>query len=183
MDSETQLHQKLRDLPVAAPSADFEQRVLGAAWAGHAPARRWVLAGYAAAASVTLAVGLGLGGWLGDELNGGAAGGPPVALLEPGQVQSVRLMFTSPRAMTGVTVHLQLPAGVELAGFAGRSELRWQVDLQAGANALELPMIMQGLKGGVMTANFSHGQDRRQFTVLVRVRPEVAQSSQGAKEI
>lgn len=166
MTFETQLRDQLRSLPVPPASAGFPERVLGAARAAHRRARLATLRGYALAASIALAVGLGAGIWLGQP-----PGGPsdlPVAVLVQGQTQPVRLRFTSPRALAGVTLHLQLPDGVELAGYAGRSELSWQVDLQAGANALELPMILRKNHGGVMTARLSHGQDRRQFAVLIR---------------
>jgi len=57
-----------------------------------------------------------------------------------------------------------------LAGRPGLRELRWQADLQAGANSLELPVVVQRGEGGIVTASVSYGQDRRRFAVLVQAR-------------
>lgn len=164
MDTENTLRHKLHALPVPRPSAGFAERVLSIARSADPAPWRPTTPVYALAASVALAVGVGIGTWFTRT----AETPLPVALLASGQEQQVRLMFTSPQAMSGVTVHLQLPDGVELVGYSGRRELRWQVDLQAGANALELPMILRRGQGGVMRASLSHGQDRRQFAVLVK---------------
>ena len=175
MDTENTLRHALRALPVPPPAAGFAERVLAIArtadplpWQPSRPV-------YALAASVALAVGIGIGSGLTHLERGPAAAELPVAMLAPGKTQQVRLTFNSPADLTGVTVHLRLPDGVELVGYSGRRELRWQVDLQAGANALDLPMIMKRGAGGVLTTNLSHGQDQRQFTVLVR--------SQGAQGV
>lgn len=165
-DLEPGLRQRLRELPVPPPSADFAPRVLGAVRRAQLRAWRPVL-GMALAAS--LALGVGLAAWLGER----PQAGPETVLVVRGEVSSVRLLFSSPRALDGVTIHLQLPDGVELAGRPGRRELRWQVDFQAGNNLLELPVIAQGGEGGLLTADLGHGQDRRQFAVLVKVSKEV----------
>ena len=163
MDTENQLRHKLRALPVEPPSGGFAERMLTIARSADPPPYRPTAPAYALAASVALAVGLGIGTWFTQPQ---PAAELPVALLAQGQAQQVRLMFTSPQAMDGVTVRLQLPDGVERVGYSGRRELTWKVDLQAGANALDLPMIMKRGKGGVLTTKLSHGQDHRQFAVL-----------------
>jgi hypothetical protein len=167
MDTENQLRHRLRALPVPPPAPGFAERVLAIArtadpapWQPSRPI-------YALAASVALAVGVGIGAGL-TQLDRQVAHELPVAMLAPGQAKQVRLMFSSPQDMAGVTVHLQLPDGVELVGYSGRKELRWEVDLQAGANALDLPMVLRSGAGGVFTTSLSHGQDHRKFEVLVR---------------
>jgi hypothetical protein len=164
------LLERLRALPVPPPSADYGRRVLGAV-------RRAEVRSYApalgAALAASLALGIGLSVQLGSAPDTKPRSEPKTVTLAAGAVSPVRLMFRSPRALEGVTIQLQLPAGVELAGHPGRSELTWQTDLQAGANLLELPMIAQGGEGGLLTASLGHGQDRRQFAVLVKVNKEV----------
>jgi len=171
MDTENQLRHRLRALHVSPPSAGFAERMLAIArtadpapWQPSRPV-------YALAASMALALGLGIGaGYTHLERRAVNADELPVALLALGKAQQVRLEFTSPKTLTGVTVHLRLPEGVELVGYSEHRELRWQVDLQAGANALDLPMIMKSGRGGVLTTHLSHGEDQRQFRVLVKSR-------------
>lgn len=172
---DTGLGRALRALPVPPPSADLARKALAAA-RGAAHRRAWApAAGMALAAS--LALGVGLTTWWGSAPQA-PAGQPPVdpyaVMVVQGKVSPVRLVFRSPRALDGVTVTLQLPPGVELAGRPGRTELAWQANLQAGSNLLELPVIVQGGEGGVLTASLGYGQDRRQFAVLVKVSKEVS---------
>lgn len=171
LETELQLREKIRGLPVPAPSAGFADRVFATVREAHRPVFRPAAAGYALAAS--LALGVGIAVWLGQapQSLSAAVPGPQRVAVAPDEVQPVRLMFRSPRELSGVTVHLQLPQGVELAGYPGRRELRWQTDLQSGANLLELPVIVQPGAGGVVTASLSIGQDRKQFAVLVQARP------------
>jgi hypothetical protein len=167
-----ELGQRLRALPVPAASPGFAGRVLGAVRRAQVRARAPV-AGAALAAS--LALGVGITTWLGHAPQAPVEqppADPYAVMVVQGKVSPVRLMFRSPRALEGVTIHLQLPQGVELAGRPGRSELQWQTSLQAGGNLLELPVIVQGGEGGVLTASLGHGQDRRQFAVLVKVNKE-----------
>lgn len=168
-DLEPGLKERLRALPVPPPSADYVPRVLAAV--RHAQRHAWrPFLGAALAAS--LAVGVGIGAWLGQRTD--PADGALSVTLAQGVVSPVRLMFRAPHDLQGVEIHLQLPAGVELAGRPGRSELRWHADLQAGGNLLELPVIIQGGEGGVLTASVGLGQDRKQFVVLVKAKKEVS---------
>ena len=169
-----QLRQSLQALPVPAPAAGFAERVLtaarntrpdGVAAARTGPQRglpRWATAG-ALAASLALALGL----WATRENPPEA--GPPVArvqLAAAAGVQPVRLVFRSASALSNVTIELSLPEGVELAGYPDQRRLVWQSDLRAGANLLELPVLLRG-PGGVVTATLNHGTERRRFSVRV----------------
>lgn len=166
------LGQRLRALPVPDASDGFAPRVLGAVRRARIRAR---IPAAGAALAASLALGVGLATWLGSTTQVPVEqppADPYAVMVVQGQVSPVRLMFRSPRALDGVTIHLQLPQGVELAGRPGRSELQWQASFQAGSNLLELPVIVQGGEGGVLTASLGYGQDRRQFAVLVKVNKE-----------
>jgi len=165
MELEALLRDRLRQLPVPPPSPGFAARVF-AGLEVRQPRR--MTPPFAMALAASLALGVGLTVWRQDRAP--AAPGVKVVAFAPEEVHSVRLLFRSPRALNGVTIHLQLPAGVELAGHPGRHELRWQTDLQAGANQLDLPVIVQSGEGGLITADLNYGQDRRQFAVLVQAR-------------
>jgi hypothetical protein len=172
---ERELLRRLRELPVPPPSPGFAARVLHTA---AAPAWRPAL-GMALAATLVIAVAGGV--WLAER---GAAPVTPteprLVLLAAGEVQPVSLVFRSPRALSGVTIHVQLPDGVELAGHPARTELSWQADLQVGANRLDLPVVVRRGDGGVVTTSLSYGQDRRHITVLVRAREPSAPNGGGS---
>lgn len=164
-----ELKERLRALPVPPPSADYVPRVLAAIRREQRPAWRPLLG---AALAASIAVGVGIGAWLGQRT--APSDGARAVTLAQGVVSPVRLMFRAPRDLQGVEIHLQLPAGVEVAGRPGRSELRWRTDLAMGGNLLELPLVIQGGEGGVVTASLGLGQDRRQFTVLVKKGKEIS---------
>ena len=170
------LHQSLRSLPVSPPAPRYAERVLARAIATRTSepqrSRRlglsappWWTAAGALVATLAIAVGL----WA------QRAPAPvhndllPVAHIQPAVtagVQSVRLVFRSDSALSDVTIELQLPDGVELAGYPGQRRLVWQSSLQAGSNLLELPVLLHG-PGGVLTATLNHGAERRRFAVQV----------------
>lgn len=161
------LREALRRLPVPPPRPGFAARVFAAL--PREPRRAALPLAWALAASVAGAVGLNV--WL----ERGAAPAPAgssaqarVVVLEAGKSGPVRLAFRSPRELAGVTIHLQLPRGVELEGYPGRQSLRWQADFQAGANVLELPLVVRDGEGGILTATLDHGRSQKAFTVQVR---------------
>lgn len=161
---EIELLRRLRELPVEPPSAGFAARALRVR---RAPWLRPAM-GFALAAS--LVAGIGFAVWIGQ---GAApaespAAGSQVVVLAPGGTGPVRLAFRSPRDLSGVTISLQLPEGVELAGHPGRQALSWQADFQAGANVLELPLVVRTGASGVLTATLDHGGSHKAFTVQVR---------------
>ncbi|MGQ0697358.1 MAG: hypothetical protein ACT4PZ_03850 [Panacagrimonas sp.] len=169
LEFESLLHRQLRTLPIPVPRAGFAERVLADAHraqprtqrAHHAQRRALV---WAMAASWVLALGL----WFAYEPVETQIAN--VAIDQPFQVQPVRLLFRSATALTGVSIDLALPEGVELAGYPGQRQLSWQTDLAYGPNLLELPVLVRG-SGGVLTATLNLGGERRQFTVQVQATP------------
>lgn len=55
-------------------------------------------------------------------------------------VQEVHVAINAPREISNATLTLELPAGVEIAGYPGQRQLRWQTGLKAGRNNLTLPL-------------------------------------------
>lgn len=167
-----QLQEALAVLPAPALSEAFATRAFAAARAAHPAAvatavastrrtaNRWSGA-FAMAATLVLTLGI---------LNSRE----PLPEIQAVADQPVRLVFRSESAVSDVTIELNLPEGVELAGYPGQRTLVWQSDLQAGSNLLELPVRVNGA-GGVVTATINHGTDRRQFSVrLVAARDPAA---------
>lgn len=91
-------------------------------------------------------------------------------LLANQALDPVRVVFHSPRDLESVTIELELPAGMQLAGAdAGIQSLRWQTNLRAGANLLELPLTSTlPADGQMLLARLSYGGEQRQFQVRVR---------------
>jgi hypothetical protein len=171
MELDPRLQQALRQLPVPPPQPGFAARVFAAL--PRAPHRVNQPLAWAFAASLAAAVGLGL--WLDSgsvPAPAGSAAAPAaqarVVALQAGKSGPVRLSFRSPRDLAGVTIRLQLPRGVELEGHPGLQAIEWQTDLQAGANVLELPLVMRDGEGGILTATLDSGRSQKAFTVQVR---------------
>lgn len=161
---ESEMLRHLRELPVEPPSAGFAARVLGTR---RAP---WLRPAFGFALAASLVAGVGLTLWLGEGPAPAESPSPgtQVVVLAAGSTGPVRLAFRSPRDLSGVTISLQLPEGVELAGHPGRQALSWQADFQAGANVLELPLVVRTGASGVLTATLDHGGSHKAFTVQVR---------------
>src|SRR5262249_5145004 len=159
------LMQQLREIPAPPPAAGFADRVLTGARRTQRdlPSR----AGYALAAC--LALGLGLVALWQAPVSFFRSSAMRVVTVPPDEGRPVRLGFTSPEALSGVTMHVGLPAGVEIAGYPGERELDWQTNLKQGANLLELPVVAHGSGGGILTASLSHGAEHRDFSVVVKV--------------
>lgn len=177
--SERQLRRAFRELPVPAPAPGYADRVLAAALAAHssdqppaisrrnAPSLGFWATGGALAAGLALAVAL----WSTREPATAPTEVPsyvlPVAHVPPPEtrsVQPVRLLFHSASALEDVTIEIDLPDGAELRGYPGQQRLTWTSDLNAGANLLELPVVLRG-PGGVLTATLNLGAERRRFAV------------------
>lgn len=158
------LRERLRTLPAPPPDGGFAGRLLGGIHTrgNPRPAPRYAL--YAGAAALLLV--MGLAAWL-ARWDGVVGVATPVVLVHADQVQPVQLVFNSPSALAGVTMHVGLPQGVELAEYPGVRELTWQADLKPGANVLALPVMVHG-EGGVVTASVTYGSERRHFSVMVQ---------------
>lgn len=89
-----------------------------------------------------------------------------VALNEP---ETVRLVFDAPDPLEHATMTVTLPDGVELAGFPGEREIRWDTSLAEGANLLPLTLIATSATGGELTAHLEHESRDRTFRVRIDV--------------
>lgn len=158
------LRVRLQELPAPPPPKGFARRVLSAANASRPRLERARPLPLYAAAAAALAFAFVAGGWFFARQS---ASGQQVVTVQGGSVQRVQLVFNSPSALTGVTLHVGLPQGVELAQYPGVHELTWQADLKAGPNLLALPVIVRG-SGGTVLASVSFGTERKQFSVQVQ---------------
>jgi hypothetical protein len=156
----------LRSQAVPPPRPEFfEQALLHARRSG--PARFAFgarLAGAALAASLALWIGFG---WLpGSQPESGKFTGIVIALHE---TQTVQLAFNAEQVLTGATLRIRLPDGVELRGFPGQREIHWRTDLARGVNMLSLPLTAVAASEGTLLARLEHGERNTEFAVRLRV--------------
>lgn len=165
-----QLLLALHTMPVAPPRAGYAQRVLGflpmptAKPATRSPVPLWFGAGFATAMLAVLAV------WFMLSLPSRQPVETVAAItlhIVPQQVHTVALVFNSPKHIQQATLRIELPAGIELNGYAKQHVLQWQTELKQGSNRLTLPLIAKGHADGVLTASLSHQGKTRTFKVNI----------------
>jgi len=85
------------------------------------------------------------------------------------EARVVNLVFASNSALDNATMHIALPAGVEVAGFAGQREITWITSLKAGNNILPLQLVASTTDGGSVLATLRHRGNDKTFQVQVSV--------------
>lgn len=162
----------LARLPLEAASAGFtdraiEQAVGHGSYAAQAGPRR-----VAAALAAALVIGVGALIYTGLPVNGPGLSPErslPTVSLRIEERRTVNLVFASDSALDDVSLTVDLPAGVELAGFEGMRRVRWRTRLQAGRNVLPLDLLALDGGGGELTAFLRHGDDEKIFRVNLSV--------------
>lgn len=89
----------------------------------------------------------------------------PHISLKVNEVKQVRFTFNAPKDFNKVTISLQLPKHIELEGYPGEKELRWETALSEGANLLTLPVIATHARSGKIIARISNGKDFKEFKI------------------
>ncbi len=165
-----QLLLALHTMPVAPPRAGYTQRVTGFLHISEAPIHRlrtplWFATGFATAMLTVFVV------WFMLSMPTNRLSETAVSTVTlhvvPHQVRKVDLVFNSPIHIQQATLRIELPAGVELAGYAQQHFLQWQTELKQGSNRLTLPLIVKANVGGTLTASLSHEGRTRTFKVNI----------------
>jgi len=160
-----------RDSSVPAPASAFFDQSLARAdrLAGRRQQKQWWLKGFGSAAAAGLAVWIIAGTLLtSPDIDRIDAPVPTVtmALEEP---RTIRLVFSSESELTDATLTVNLPEGIELAGFEGQREISWMTSLKAGRNLLPLKLIATSPLGGELLATLQHRDDDKTFRLQVTV--------------
>lgn len=159
----------LRRLPVDPPSQGFEERVLQRAAHGSRGKRRmprWAVGAFAAACAASLLTVALIGPFPATPL-GDSSPDFPVVAMTVDQPRTVNLVFASNSVLEDVSLRVELPNGVELAGYAGRREVLWRTSMQAGKNVLPLELVARESATGEIVARLQHGDRERVFRVFV----------------
>ncbi|MFV2089161.1 MAG: anti-sigma factor [Pseudomonadales bacterium] len=172
------VRQQLRALPVPQPTPEFfEKAVVRAAEVDREHSRRRTdqqrrqaampLVGSLAAA---LLVAILLGSVF---LTGSGSTAPdhelPTITLDTDTVTPVKLAFSSEQALVGARLTIQLPIGVELVGYNGRSDISWTTDLEQGTNVLRLPLVGRSAATDLLIAKLEHPTGTKTFRLQVTV--------------
>lgn len=140
-----------------------------------AGARRWWADVPRVAIVATLVIGVALGvlltAMVGNESNDVVLA-ESVTISRPGN-HEVALAFESPRALDEVEFTVELPPGVELAGFPGLRSVRWQAGLAEGRSRLTLPLrvAVDARDGKIVTRIRNQGKERRLVVPVEIVDP------------
>lgn len=89
-----------------------------------------------------------------------------VNLYEP---ETVRLVFAAESPLAGATMTVRLPEGIELEGFPGEREIRWETSLEEGRNLLPLTLVATRPAGGALEARLQHDSRDRTFRLWIDV--------------
>ena len=164
------IRNSLAELPTAAPAEDFFDRaVTHAARLGDTANTRRLRFSGAIAAVFALILAASVMFERLDQSTPAAFAGLPEVVLEVDTVTPVKLVFTSPSALAGARLSLQLPVGVELAGYNGHSDLSWSTDLEPGKNVLRLPLVGHMPASDQLVAKLEHPNGTKTFRLLVTV--------------
>jgi len=164
----------LSELPVPEPSAGFfdrafealDQRTSGRRRGDQGPG--WPQ-GRRMAIAAAIAVVCGLVFVMQQPFSSTASAGIPEVTIAMHEVTPVRLVFAADDAVRGARLSLQLPAGIELAGYNGRSELSWTTNLEPGKNELRLPLVGHVATADDVIATLEHTRGKKTFRLKVKV--------------
>lgn len=171
VDSEQRLRGLLKDYAVPAPDdAYFDQALAKASHVStNGQRNRWLMTGFGGAVAAGLLAWV-IGGTIlqtPEPVESVASiPGVTVVLEEP---RTVNLVFSSATELADAVLTVNLPAGIEIEGFAGQREITWITSLQAGKNILPLRLIATTPHGGELLARLEHDNRDRTFRIRVDV--------------
>lgn len=154
---------------VEPPPDGFDERVLqrAAEQTSSKPRISRIAVGSFVAACAASVLTIALMGPFATAPTGNVAEDFPVVAMTVDQPQTVNLVFASNSALQDVSLRVELPQGVELAGYAGRREVVWRTSMQAGKNVLPLELVADHYASGEIVARLQHGDMEQIFRISV----------------
>jgi hypothetical protein len=170
------LRSALRAMPTTEQPPEFFERAFRHAYRSHPHWR------YAAGAALAAGLALWLGfGWLPGSPTSSSNDKLASVTISLDEARTVQIAFNAEQALEQAMLDIKLPDGVELKGYPGQRQIRWQTDLARGVNVLSLPLVAISKSGGVMLARLEHGERSTELAVQLRVnnpaRPSQPKSS------
>ena len=172
---DTEIQALLKDYPMPQAATGFYDQAL--ARATHTGSRRqrnrWLLTGFGGAIAAGLTLWLLGSVVLPTPVPPAATDALPAAIpnvtITLEEPRTINLVFASAVDLDAATLTVTLPAGVELAGFPGQSEVSWETSLTAGRNLLPLKLIALTPVGGELLARLEHQDRDRLFRLQVDI--------------
>jgi hypothetical protein len=177
LEARRTIRQSLSELPVQGPSEGFFDRVfdgLDEQAAQETNRRRsdqptpW-LKGRRLAIAAAFAVVCATAFVVQQPFPGAPSTEIPEVTIAMHEVTSVNLVFSADDALQDARLSLQLPEGVELAGYSGRSALSWKTNLEPGKNVLRLPLVGHLASADEVVATLEHAKGTKTFRLKVKV--------------
>ncbi len=180
LESAESLLLALRDLPLPAPSNNFEQRVFAEVRRQYKKQPRQqhrfnFASGFATAAVASLAIWFVSSIYI-PEIQ--TIEQPASVSITMNQPQTVRLMFDSEKEIQLVKLSIDLPDNMELDGYPGRNSLSWQTSLHKGQNVLALPVMAVKSGEGELLARLSYGDKLKTFRLVLKTNMDGVQRYQ-----
>lgn len=163
-----QLRAELAGLPVEGPSEDFFDTALERATRRTDGRGKPWFARIGGAMAAVFAF-LFITGVLVQPANLTSSSEIPEVTIALHEVTPVNLMFSSEVALQDARVSLQLPEGVQLAGFGRRDKYSWTTDLKEGNNILQLPLVGHLALSDKLVATLEHAGGSKTFELQVTV--------------
>jgi len=160
----------LKNYPAEGAGADFYDRALARAarTSARRQRKRWLVTGFGGA------VAAGVVAWMVGSVLLSAPDpavpdmpGVTIAVEAPHEVNFV---FASARPLERAMLTIELPDGIELAGFPGQRAISWETSLDAGKNHLPLTLIATRATDGVVVARLEHDAHSKTFRLHVTTR-------------
>ena len=165
------LLQEYGDSSMPTPNeAFFENALVAAARQGRADQKRrsW-MTGFGSAVAAGLAIWIVSGVFFNSPKAPAVDPVVPTVTMALEEPRTINLVFSSAMALSDATLTVELPDGVEIAGFEGQQKITWLTSLQEGKNVLPLQLIGTMPADGVLLATLKHGEDDRVFRLRVEV--------------
>lgn len=176
---EKELRLSLGSLPVPPPSEDFVKRAFSVARARHQRRRvKQAIPYWGGALAACLAIWLMVVGSFQQ----------PTTPVEPSQQaiairmneqRLVQVIVNAPRDLAKADVVIELPPQIELAGFPGRREIRWNTNLKKGKNLLSLPLIAKSEGRAELITHINHDNKSKMLSLVMDIsHDELTQTGQ-----
>ncbi len=167
MARDDELSSLLEDYPMEAVEPGFFDRALvrAAETSRRRQQRRWLATGFGGAVAAGIVAWL-VGGVLFTSPDTVVPDIPGITIAVE-ERREVSFVFASSTALDNAVLTIELPEGVELAGFPGQAAVSWETSLDAGKNHLPLTLVATRAVDGIVVARLEHDERSKIFRLRV----------------
>lgn len=167
---ESELLAALRALPVPPPSNDFVKRSCATARLRHKKQQvKKAIPLWGGAVAACFALWIILAGPFSQTTPPGQPPGHQAINIRINQQRLVQVIVDAPRDMLQADVVIELPPQVEVAGFPGLREIRWNTNLRKGKNLLSLPLIAKSEGIAELITHINHENKSKMLSLVMNI--------------